>query len=46
MNLSLGWVVAGMYQIITLSKQVNVDTRAEGKEPDDMSVHSQALTML
>lgn len=46
MNLSLGWVVAGVYQIITLSKQINVDTSAEGKEPDDMSVHSQALTML
>lgn len=46
MNLNLGWVVVGMYQIITLSKQVNVDTSAEGKEPDDMSVHSQALTML
>lgn len=43
MNLSLGWVVTGMYQIITLSKWINVDTSAEGKEPDDMSVHRPAV---
>ena len=35
MILSLGWVVAGMYQIITLRKWIKVDTSAEGKEPDD-----------